>query len=397
MFNYKYHRLNEEVKVKYHFDFFKREIGLFEGVAFIISGTIGAGILGLPYAISKVGPIIGIMYIIVLGLLMMGMNLMLGEILVRTKDNLQIVGLAGRYLGKAGGVFMTIMMYSSLLGILVVYIIGEGKALSALFGGQAVLWSLLFLAAASVFIFRGLKTFKVFDFFLTVSILMVISIITLACAPHIKTENFSYMNFSNLLFPYGVVLFAFGSSGAVVESHRILKNSEVNFKKAIIIAGTICLAVYAVFALAVLGVTGQETSEIATIGLTSKVSYFFSVFGNLFAALAMGTSFLVGGLSLKHSLNWDYKVPRGMAAALVCLIPLVIFLLGLRSFITAIDIVGGVFMSLEMLAIILIYWRAKRLGDIQPGKYHLDHIYLLAAILVFAFVVGAANSVVKLF
>jgi amino acid permease len=209
--------------------------------------------------------------------------------------------------------------------------------------------------------------------------------------------NLLHVDFSDLLFPYGVILFAFGSSGSVVETHRILKDSEVNFKKAIIIAGVICLLVYVAFALAVLGVTGTATSEIATIGLASSVSRVFFIFGNLFAALAMGTSFLVGGLSLKHSLSWDYKVPRLLSAVLVCVIPMVIFLLGLRGFITAIDIVGGVFMSLEMLVIILIYWRAKRTGDIEPSKYHLDHIYLLAAVLVLVFAVGAVNSVVKLF
>ncbi len=397
MFGYKYKRLDGAVEIKQHFGFFKEKIGLFEGVAFIISGTIGAGILGLPYAISKVGPMVGVLYILTVGLLMMGMNLMLGEILVRTKNNLQIVGLAHKYLGIWGRIFMTVMMYSSMVGILVVYIIGEGEALAALLGGSSVTWSLLFFAVAVVFIFRGLKSFKIFDFFLTVGILLVVSFITLACAPHIKLSNLHYTSFANLLFPYGVVLFSFASSGAVVEAHGILKNSEVNFKRAIIIAGTICIVIYTLFALAVLGVTGLQTSEIATLGLGNNVSRGFFIFGNLFAALAMGTSFLVGGLSLKHSLNWDYKIPRHLAAALVCLVPLVIFMLGLRQFIAAIDIVGGVFMSLEMLIIILIYWRAKRLGDIEPGKYQLDNVYLLAGALILMFVVGAMYSVAKLF
>ena len=114
-----------------------------------------------------------------------------------------------------------------------------------------------------------------------------------------------------------------------------------------------------------------------------------AVFNYLFS---VGTMYV-----FNHILNWDYRIPRFWAATMVCAIPLLIFLLGLRSFIMVIDIVGGVFISLTMLTFILVYWRAKRLGDIEPGKYHLDHIYLLAAILFLVFAIGAVNSVVKLF
>lgn len=397
MFGPKYKRLDGAVEVRHHFGFIKEKIGLFEGVAFIISGTVGAGILGLPYAVSKVGPLLGVFCIVILGLLMMGLNLMLGEVSIRTQNNLQLVGLAEKYLGKFGKFFMSLMMYSALVGILEVYIIGEGEALAALFGGLPVLWSMLFFVVAAVFIFRGLKSFKIFDFFLTVGILAVVIIIALACVPHIKLNNLLYFNFSNLMFPYGVILFAFASTGAVVEAHGILRNSEVNFKRAIIIASLACVVIYSAFAVAVLGVTGSQTTEIVTVGLVSNVGRSFFILGNLFAALAMATSFLVHGLSFKHSLSWDYKIPRTVSAGLVCFIPLLIFTLGLRSFIMVIDIVGGVFISLTMLLLIFIYWRAKQLGDIKPSKYHLDHIYLLAGVLVLAFTIGVVNSVVGLF
>ena len=105
----------------------------------------------------------------------------------------------------------------------------------------------------------------------------------------------------------------------------------------------------------------------------------------------------MGGVALKDSLRWDYKVPNIPAALLVCGIPLVIFLLGMRSFIAAIDIVGGVFISLEMLVLVLIYYRAKTLGHLNPSKYRLHHVWLAVVPLVIALTVGAVYSVVKLF
>ena len=74
-----------------------------------------------------------------------------------------------------------------------------------------------------------------------------------------------------------------------------------------------------------------------------------------------------------------------------------IFLLGVRHFIVAIDIVGGVFISLEMLLMLLIYWRAKQRKDWEPGKYRLHHTTFLAIVLLLALSIGAVYSVIKLF
>ena len=77
--------------------------------------------------------------------------------------------------------------------------------------------------------------------------------------------------------------------------------------------------------------------------------------------------------------------------------PFVIFLLGVRHFIAAIDVIGGVFVSLEMLLLLLIYWRAKQLGHWQPGKYRLHHTALIGATLLLALLIGVVYSVGKLF
>jgi len=119
--------------------------------------------------------------------------------------------------------------------------------------------------------------------------------------------------------------------------------------------------------------------------------------GNIFAVFAMGASFLMVGVALRDSFVWDFKFPKGIASFFVCGVPIVIFLLGLRQFIAAVDIVGGVFGSIELLLLVLIYWRAKSLGDLPVGKYKLHHTALLAALLFLAFSFGAIYSVVKLF
>ena len=75
----------------------------FFAAAFTLTGTIvGAGILGLPYVFSRSGFFIGFFWLILLGLIMLFVNLCLGEISLRTKKIHQLPGYAEKYLGKKG-------------------------------------------------------------------------------------------------------------------------------------------------------------------------------------------------------------------------------------------------------------------------------------------------------
>lgn len=397
MFSDKYKRLDEDISVINYQGVFKKRLTLFQAVALIVSGTIGAGVLSIPYAVSKVGLNVGLLYIVFLGLLMLGLNLLLGYVVVRAKEKFQLVGLARKYLGRSGEVIMTVIMYAMLFGIMVVYIIGEGEVLSALFGGDSMAWSLIFFILFSMLIVIGMRGIKTVEFFLSLSLLFVILIIGYFSLPHLTISHITYHDLAYLLFPYGVILFSFHGTNSVPEAHALLRGRDNDFKKAIIISGLVCIVAYALFALVVVGVTGSETTEIATIGLGEKVGQLIFLFGNIFAIIAMGSSFLMAGLSLRDSLRWDYKMPTIGANTLVLSIPLLIFLLGLRQFTAAIDIVGGVIISFEMMFIILIYWRAKQTGDIPAGKYKLHHTLLLAILLIIVLAIGAIYSVVKLF
>ena len=57
-----------------HKGIFHRRMTFFEAVALIVGVTIGAGILGVPYVIAPLGIFFGALYIVGVGLLMMGLN-----------------------------------------------------------------------------------------------------------------------------------------------------------------------------------------------------------------------------------------------------------------------------------------------------------------------------------
>jgi tyrosine-specific transport protein len=374
-------------KITKHNGVFSKHNSVWDGIALIMSGTIGAGVLGLPYVVAKVGVPLGIFLIVYIGVIMTGLNLLIGEVAFHTGKKFQLVGLARTYLGKIGEYLMAIIMYTVLFGVLVVYMIGVGDVLYNFFGGVQAYWSLGFFAFGMMFIYIGMRTIKVIEFFLTFVIFAVVILISVLSVPHIDLPHIQYIDMSKLLLPYGVILFAFHGTTAVPEVYSILKHKREGFKHAILFGGLGNIVLYSLFAVVVVGVTGLDTTEIATLGLGEKIGPSLNIIGNVFAVLAMSTAFLMTGLALRDSFRWDFKIPTFASTVMVAIVPLIIFLAGLRNFIDAIDIFGGVFMSLEIALLLLIYWRAKTKGHVS-GKVFIKHGWFLVAIIVVSVSIG---------
>ena len=129
---------------------------------------------GLPYVVAKTGLLVGLFYIVAFGLVMLFLNLMLGEISVRTNEELQLAGFAGKYLGTWAKVVLAITIIFSSYGVLLAYIIGEGESMAALFGGAPAFWSVLFWVFGSVMIWFGLQTIKKAEKFLSITVIFII-------------------------------------------------------------------------------------------------------------------------------------------------------------------------------------------------------------------------------
>lgn len=370
------------------------KLKLVQGVAFV--GGIGAGILSLPYAVAQVGLPLGIPYIIFAGLLMMGANLLIGEIIIRTGEPMQLAGLAKKYLGKGAEGFMVLLTYVLLFSALLIYIIGEGESLQALLGGTATNWSIVFFLIASVFVIVGMQMVKKIDVLLLFVLTLVISIIITNGFFHLETPALHFVEWKNIFLPYGVLLFAFHSATSVPEAYEVTGQDKKLLRKTILASTTFNIVIYCLFAIATVGVMGYHTTPIATIGLGEKIGQQILVFGNVFAIFAMGMSFLNVASCLRDSLRWDFGFPPIVGAVVACIFPFILFSGGLREFITIIDIVGGVIISLEILMILLIYWKMKHQTRPRPD-YMMHHSIWIFIALVVAFSFGTVYSVVTLF
>lgn len=390
-------RLQVDQPVVWHHGVYKKTQSVSSAVFMITGMSIGAGALGLPYVVAQVGLKIGLVYILVLGLIMMFLNLMIGEVAERTKEPMHIPGFAGKYLSPNARRLVSLMIILSSFGSLLAYLIGEGSVLAEFFGGNQVWWGVLFWSVTSVLIWRGLETVKVIEKIISLIVIFLMTGLSFYLLKDFNSVNLGYVNWRSIFLPYGVILFSLSATPAIAEAHALLPGDSAKFKKAIIIGSLIPIILYMLFALAVVGVTGFDTTGVATIGIGIKMGKGALIVGNIFAALAMFTCYIGMGVSLKQSLIWDNKINPLLAFFAVVSAPLILFLLGLRNFVTVLDFVGGFFTGIQAIIMVLIYLRAKEKGDLDPGKMNLHHAWLLLVPVFLAFTFFTIYSIFKMF
>jgi len=356
-----------------------------EAIAVFIGTVIGAGILGIPFALYKAGFLTGLISIVLIGVAVLVMNLFLSEIILKTKGNHQLTGYAEKYLGKTGKKLMAFAMIFGIYGALIAYIIGEGKAFAAIFNGSPFLYSIIFFLVFSLLLFLGLDIIKHSEFLLVTILLLVAIAIIILSFGDINISNLNIFNPYLILAPYGVILFALLGTAAIPEMKEILIKKS-NLKKAVIIGSISIAVIYILFTLVVIGVCGNKISEIATICLGDLINPKMIVFGNLFAIFSMTTSFLALSLALQEMYNYDYGLTKIRSWLLTIIPPILVFILGIQSFIKTIAITGAVTGSLIGILISLMYRKFKK-NKISKFSSLMTYIIIIMFVLGFIFTI----------
>jgi amino acid permease len=369
-------------------------IHTYEATAILIGAIIGAGVLGIPYVMAKAGFLTGLLVLAVIGTVVVTVNLCVGEITLRTKGLHQLTGYVGIYLGERGKRLMTIAMVLGNYGALLAYVIGEGRSLAEIFGGNPWIWSTVFFVVASTILYLGLAAVGASELFLNiikfgafgiVFLLMVFSFL-------FEPSNLSGFDATLLFVPYGVILFACLGAIAIPEMRESLSGGLVHLKKAIIIGTITPLVIYALFAVAVVGVTGAYTTEVANIGIGRLMGFVPLILINIFAILAMATSFIALGFGLKEMFEEDYGMKKIWAFLLTITVPVILILLGIHSFIAILGITGALAGGLEGILLLLTYWKARKHGQRKP-EYELKLGLIPIILMIAVFIIGAIITI----
>jgi len=355
--------------------------GYWSAVASLVGTTIGAGILGIPYVISKSGFFTGALDIILLFILVTVVSLYLAEVVLRTKDNHQITGLAEIYLGRSGKFILLFSMVVIVFGAMVAYTYGASEALTKIFGGNEFFNSILFFSVLSFVFYFGIKIFEKFESMITVIFILIIFLICLIGISSFSPNNLTEFNITKIFVPFGVILFATTGFLVIPEMKKELSNKR-DYKKSIIFGVGISSFIYLIFTALVLGVSGDSVTTVATIGLGNSLGMFVNYLGNLLAILVMGTSFVSMGFALKNSFKLDYKISPLKSWILVILFPLILIFSRLGDFIRVMEYSAIIGSGLLITCILIMHSKSVKYGKRDPEFHIYGPVWLKALILI---------------
>lgn len=349
----------------------------------VLSGSIGVGFLSLPYVAAKSGIFIAGAYFIFLVFAVLTINLVFAKVSLNTPDFKRFPGFAEHHLGKWGKFIALFSEVVGYFGVLLAYLIVGGRFFTSVFapvfGGSDLTYTLIYFVAAVFIIFIGIKAIAKLELVNLIILVSAILLVFFAGFRQINLSNIFSLNFDfqNFFLPYGPILFALWGVGLIPETEEMIQHDKRHINKIIVIGTLLPAVIYLFFTILVLGITGVQTTESALIGLKNFLGNGVMNFIIFAAGTATFVAFLVSGLTLKKVLNYDLKIKNWRAIIIACFTPMILFLLGMKSFIGIISFIGGVLLGIDGILILLMY---KKIGGKKIIIYPLSLIFLLGVI-----------------
>ncbi len=375
------------------------------GAIFTLVGSIvGAGILGIPYLMSKAGFLTGLLIILLIVAFFIYTYLNLGEIILRYEGEHQLPGLVGMYLGQNGKSIMFIAMLMAAYGSLVSYYIASGDAVVSLLShyfnlqgifGEPLFYSSLFFVLASLVILKGMNIIEDFELVITGLIILTVVFIFGLSFRGIDSSNLGQFSLTTLHIPYGGIFFALMGFNAIPEAIRML-HRRVRYVPIVLILGVLIPAIlYITFAVAIVGVMGPETQELGILGMDTVLGPVAIIAGNIFILFSVTTSFLAIGFAQKNVFSLDYNLPDLFSWFLACAIPFLVFLSirNVAGFVDVMSITGSIFGGVLVGLVLIISYLSKNKSR-KDAPYNIPMNLPVLIILLSLLVFGMATILI---
>ena len=349
-------------------------LNVLQGIALIFGTNIGAGILSLPYAARNGGFLALAIALAIAGLLTTFSMMYIAEVSQRTKEPLQLSGLAEKYLGQAGRwiIFAAIMVNS--IGALIAYAAGSGSLLSNLTGLPPLAGSLLFFLAGSFIMYKGLHATGLVEGLITTGMAAIILALSLwtILGPGITFENLLVLHPFFIIPIMNLAVFTFMAQYVVPELVRGLGDTNPRAIPTALVGGMAATGfTLALVPFVALGLLGENVSEVVTLSWGEALGPVAYYLANIFALLAMFTSFVAIGYTAMRNIldigHWHEKGRQRLIAVLLTVVPpLAISLAGLGGFVSALSYAGGFAGAAMSILPVLMLHAARKKGELQP-------------------------------
>ncbi len=345
----------------------------------ILSGMIiGVGMFGIPFSFVRAGFWLGTLELVILTGVVLLMHLLYGEIALKTAELHRMPGYIRIYLGRRAFYLAWASAVFGILGALLAYlVVGAGFLLNiagpfAPPGGKLLFAAVMAVLGAAATAF-SLKREAFINGILTSALVLFIIFLTAVLFPKIEIENLSGFNFREIFLPYGILLFALSGGTVIPDLITVLGRDRTRTRRAIVIGSLIPAALYFLFALGVVGVSGPSTSEEAISGLRAVAGNGVIYLGSLIGFLAVFTSYIVLSGSFQALLRLDFGLSRLFSWAAAALVPFFLYLTGFQSFILVISAVGAIAGGIDSALILAAHYKMRR--DENAAFYFSDYAW----------------------
>lgn len=321
---------------------------------------------GIPFVFAQAGFAIALAELILIAVIMSVVHLAYGEVTLYSTSLHRLPGYVQHYFGRRMAGIASLSHFIGLAGSLLAYIVLGGFFLNVLAqwllpGLPDFVGVVLFYGFGIFVIFHDIRFESFANALLTLGLVASIIILGASLLPHVSLANLSGFSPAALFVPYGVFLFAMAGGAVIPDVRRLLGPNEYRRFRTSIIIGTAGAAVlYILFAVAVLGVSGEGTTADAIQGIAKRFGPAYLLAGALIGFLATITSFIPLGLTLKGMLTADFRIAERAAWFLTAAIPGVFYLLGFRDFIGIVSAVGAIGIGLDSIFILMVHHVASR-------------------------------------
>jgi amino acid permease len=358
----------------------------FKGAALVAASTFGAGIFALPYVFKEAGWIIGIFYLAVFSCFIVAAHILYWKVLVRFGEKKRILGLARDYLGNIGYFFGVLGVATGLILTLAAYLILGSIFLAAVLPVFGSATFFVFWLAVSFPLLFGDKRASAIEFFGITATSLIIAFIFFSALPSSGFFSATPANLKNIFLPFGAILFALAGWTSIERVYDWFRGTNVSPAKISVSigGGTALIALlYVMFVFGIFGSASVITPD--TISGVSGWPVWKSLLLGILGLVAIWTSHLPISLEAKNVIEHDLHWSPAASRAVVFFLPVILVILGLNSFLRIISVVGGVFIGLQYLLIILVGKKILR----PSGVYNL--------LLNFTCVIFAAAAVYEIY
>jgi amino acid permease len=358
----------------------------------VAAATVGDGIFALPYVFAQAGWLLCLCYMAALAGLVVLAHTVYLETLEKVGEKERLLGLAKIYFGDGGFWAGFFAIVAGLLLTLLAYLLLGAQFIHLALPAVPALYAFIaFWVFISVPLFLDNRRAADLEFIGIIATTAIVLLIFITAIPHVVFAGVPAISLKNIFLPFGVILFALAgwtSIEPVYEARKKGMTAVASRPWSSLALGTgIAAALFVMFASGILGsgvsITPDTASGLALWPFWKKE--LLAIMG----LIAVATVYIPISREIRNSLEKDLRWNAFASRGTILLLPPLLIVLGLNSFLTVVGLVGGLFLSMQYLLIVSVGRRALTLGPAK--KFFLDLaavIFIIAAVYeVYQFVV----------